>query len=261
MFLQMAFFHSFFYGWVVRTLALMDNILIFLFSWRLTTLPRQWQVQLHWTHSEELCAWGIMLGNCRLEILNTFIFEPVFWREHVLGASRPAPTWFCLSHLLPPSWDGFLATWCLGRPRPTLSRGSNWQDGLVGRKPPFCHRLLPGWGPGCGHLDGQCPHAPEDSGRGAALGALVHPLPGTAHCPRGYWVCPGRRLQSLRVGGRLWVGAEDLVGREDWFPHSAGTLRFQCALDLADYVAGPGFSVIISVLLTEYSGYTETSLD
>lgn len=55
----------------------------------------------------------------------------------MLGALRLAPTCFCLSHLLPLSWDGFLATWCLGHPCPLSVQVATDRTAWLGGSPRF----------------------------------------------------------------------------------------------------------------------------
>lgn len=133
----------------------------------------------------------------------------------------------------------------------TFNLGSNRLDCLIGRKFPVRHHPLP-----AGGLGGRWRWAPGGPCQAQAASPRLGP---TASGPR---PAPFREGQtsweeslSWQLSGPLWLEAEGLVGRGDWYLVQLVLCVFTVPWNWPWLVAGSGFSDIINVILAECSGY------
>lgn len=178
---------------------------------------------MHWTlHSESLvlgikCSVTAILRFLIILTLNLCSVREVQWDK---GACIPCGFASLTTFPLPGTVSCLPGAWgslpCIAA---TLSLGNSWLGCMIGRRPPFCHHALPGWGPGWGHLDGWCQtHAGCLRVQPAAPDALAHLLPGTSHPQYRSWgevAIPETRWST--VGWGRWSdGKGRLIPQSSW---------------------------------------------
>lgn len=179
---------------------------------------------MHWTlHSESLvfgikCSVIAVLRFLKLLTLNLCSIHEVQLGK---GTCIPCGFAFLTTFPLPGRYSScLLGAWgslpCIAA---TISIGNNWLGCMIGRRPPFCHHPLPGWGPGWGHLDRWCQtHAGYLRVQPAAPDALAHLLPSTLHSRYRSWekVAILESRWSTVCWGRSFDGKWRLIPQTSW---------------------------------------------